>query len=131
MQNRPHGTNTARRGRRVVAWLAALSLCLNTLLPTMAMAVAVHDSQPMVICTPDGYKTIHLDQHGAPVPAPLAHEGHDCTLCYSLGHCAAPAVAVNAELGNNERDAIRPANALPYVSADAQGGEARGPPRHA
>jgi len=131
MQNRPRRTSVARRGRRVVAWLAALSLCLNTLLPTVAMAVAVHGSQPMVICTPDGYKTVHLDQQGAPVPAPLPHEGHDCTLCYSLGHCAAPAGAINAELGNKERDAIRPADALPHASADVQGGEARGPPNHA
>ena len=137
MENRPRRTSVARRGRRIVAWLATLSLCLNTLLPPAAKAMAVHGGQPVIICPPDGYKTIQFDQHGAPipvtvpVPARLAHEGHDCTLCYSLGHCAAPAAAMRAALGNNAQDAIRPADTPPHASTDVRGGEARGPPRHA
>ncbi len=131
MRNRQSRIGFQARGRRVVVWLAVLLLCLNTLLPTVAMAMAVHGRQPAVICTPEGAKTIRLDQHGAPLPKPLAHEGHDCTLCYSLGDWAAPEPALKVAMGSNVQDAIRPKDMPPHASADVQGGEARGPPHYA
>jgi hypothetical protein len=115
----------------MVAWLAVLCLCLNTLVPTVAMAIAVDGSKPVVICTPDGTKTIRLDQQGNHVPVPAAHKRHDCTICFSGGHCAAPPIAASVPLRTYIRDAVRSEDTLPRASEDVQGGEARGPPHHA
>ena len=131
MKNRAHKFSIGKHGRRFVVWLAALSLCLNALLPTVAMAIAVEGSEAVVICTPDGYKTIRLDHDGAPLPEHKAHQGDNCTLCYSCGHCAAPLAAANAPLPCHARTGQRPETRALYSSTDVRGGEARGPPHHA
>jgi hypothetical protein len=131
MKNRLHRTSFGRHGRRFVVWLAALSLCLNALLPTVAMAIAVEGSQPVVICTPDGYKTVRLHPDGVPLPAHKAHQGDDCTLCYSCGHCAAPIVATKAPLPGQAQTSRLLETSAAHSSTDINGGEARGPPHHA
>jgi len=131
MMNRPRKYGIGKHGRRFVVWLAALSLCLNALLPTVAMAIAVEGSEAVVICTPDGYKTIRLDHDGAPLPEHKAHQGDNCTLCYSCGHCAAPLATANALLTGHVQARQRPGTQAPHSSTDVRGGEARGPPHHA
>ena len=92
MMNRPRKYGIGKHGRRFVVWLAALSLCLNALLPTVAMAIAVEGSEAVVICTPDGYKTIRLDHDGAPLPEHKAHQGERAI----DGPCAGQATARDA-----------------------------------
>ncbi|MBT7286483.1 MAG: DUF2946 domain-containing protein [Rhodospirillaceae bacterium] len=83
--------------RRTIVWIAALSLCLNALLPAMAMAVAVDGSESIIICTPNGYKSIRLSEDGRPVPSQeqqdRAFGGHDCTACAGCSHCTVPLAA--------------------------------------
>lgn len=74
---------------QLVAWAA-----MPALLPPVD--AADNDGTRIVICTPDGYKTIVLDEQGLPVDAglnddaTLASYGGSCPLCPLIAGLAVP-----------------------------------------
>lgn len=127
MKNRLSKNKFRGTGRRAILLIAAISLCLNTLLP--ALATAVDRDWTAVICTPDGYKTVRLDHDGVPLPAHRRHEGADCTICHGCaGHLALTRIAGTAAAPGTP-SVIQPKKTSPYTSAEERGTEARGPPR--
>jgi len=127
MKNRPPENKLRGLGRRAILLIAALSLCLNTLLP--AVATAADTGWTAVICTPDGYKAVRLGQDGAPLPAHPTHEATDCTICHGcVGHFALAKMAGTAAAPRTP-SAIQPENPASCASTETRGTEARGPPR--
>ncbi len=129
MMNRQRKKSPVGLGRRVIVWIAALSLCLNTLLPTAVLALAADGGQSVVICTSDGYQTVRLDGDGAPPPAHHDQKGTCCTVCFGCGGPMAPnnAAATAAPLPATS-SAIRPETAPRFWSSDRRRSEPRGPP---
>jgi hypothetical protein len=129
MKNGPPKNKLCCLGRRAIVLIAALSLCLNTLMP--AMATVADTDWAAVICTPDGYKTARLGQDGAPLPAQRRHEDPDCTICHgSVGHFALATMA-GAATAPAILSTIRPNKTSTYASTERRGKEARGPPHSA
>lgn len=117
-------------GRRVIVLIAALALCLNTLLPTAVMAMAADAGQPVVVCTLDGFKAVRLDKDGAPLPAQQEHEKADCTLCHACAGCAVAGTSASAAIAPNILSAIRPESGPQKFSSNRhRGSQPRGPPR--
>jgi hypothetical protein len=112
--------------RQVIVLIAALSLCLNALLPAVVMAKAANASESVVICTPDGYKTVRLDQDGT--PAQQGHEGSGCAHFFGCGMYVGLATTASATTAPGALFAIRPRQAPRRSSTDKWGGEPRGPP---
>ncbi len=112
--------------RRVIVLIAAFSLCLNALLPAMVMAKAANASESVVICTPDGYKTVRLDQDGT--PAQQGHEGSGCAHFFGCGMYIGLTTTASAATAPGVPFAIMPKRAPRCSSTDKWGGEPRGPP---
>ena len=114
--------------RRIVVLIAALSLCLNSVLPIEAMAAAIDTGERAVICTSDGYKTIHQIEDGAPRPSQDRHESADCPCCFGCDVQIAQMAAAHAATLPNTQNTILPEAATRHHSADRRGNYPRGPP---
>ncbi len=82
------------------AWMPAVIMSANAAVPTIEAKTG-----RIVICTPDGFRTVMLDDHGTPtdsdrgVPRP-ALSGDSCPLCPLLGGLALPPPALRVMPAN-------------------------------
>lgn len=84
--------NSARRHRRLTAWIALFAMLAFALVPTVSRAMSfVHGGSAWAeICTPQGMKVVALaDGEEAPVQASGHHLDH-CAFCGLAGDGAAP-----------------------------------------
>ncbi|MDP6705256.1 MAG: hypothetical protein QF893_02840 [Alphaproteobacteria bacterium] len=125
---RPPRQPSSRLGRRAVALIATLSLCLNALLPSMVAAMVAGTGFPVVICTPNGYETIRLDESGTPQPSPQQHEGAACTLCVGCGQHVGSPSCVSVVAPVEARNAVQPRIASGRRFTVWHSSYARGPP---
>lgn len=128
MRVRPPKRRSSRLGRRAGALIAALSLCLNVLLPSMVAATAAGTGYLVVICTPNGYETIRLDENGTPQRSPQQHEGVDCTLCVGCAEHAGSPSCATVVATVEARTAVQPRIASGRRFAVWHASYARGPP---
>ncbi len=106
--------------------LAALTLCLDVLLPALAMAGDA--SQPTALCVPDGYQTIRLNQDGVPPPAQQKHDCFGCAVHHGFGSFVATIPTVSAATVPDSSSAIRPERASQRSATNKRSCYPRGPP---
>jgi len=110
-------------------WLALAVAVLNTGVPLLGYAaMAGHDGQVRVICTPAGMKTVVVDANGQAhtVDAQPSHGGH-CALCAMPAALPAPQTTLPASGSTSgATPGTAPAGHLPCFSATTP--PATGPP---
>lgn len=82
---------TARRGKSgsglLVAWLAALAVLAQTLVPAIAMARSTTRGEAIVICTVEGAKLVRVGGDDKPVPDKM-FGGFKCGQCVAASLAA-------------------------------------------
>lgn len=112
----------------MVALFAALVIGLNILLPVVAKAVAFDASYPVVICTPEGHKTLRLNQNGEPLPAQKKHDCPGCAVHHGFGGFAALIPTIDDASAPDSQSAVRPERASQRSADTGHNSDPRGPP---
>ncbi|WP_052710058.1 DUF2946 family protein [Azospirillum thiophilum] len=107
--------NGRRRAWRIGGLAGAVALLLQIVswawMPAVIQAANAADTSRIVICAPDGFKTVLLDDRGMPVDPDAADSGApehamsggSCPLCPLIGGLAMPPLAVFAMSVDFER----------------------------
>ncbi len=120
---------TGGLGRRLIAMLAALTLCLNIVLPVMVMATTADASQPVGLCVPDGQQATRYNQDGESLPAQQKHECSGCAIHHGFASFVAIFPTISTVAVPDSLSAIRPEKASRRSVANKHGSsDPRGPP---
>lgn len=102
--------------RHSPAWLgrclAVIALLGQILLPVTAFAQPVATGETLVVCTPQGFRTVAVD----PAAPERPDHHHRCDFC-CLGHCTGQLLAVAVALAIPLGDAAPAADAWPEAVA--------------
>jgi len=124
------GAATDRYGRGLAAFLAAMALVLQVLLPNGFMVARTGDGATITICTGHGSLLVHPDDRGKPSKSPKQTGG---CVCAFAGHGGgAPAIAPTIALGARVEPVSAPSSAvadlLPGRGLAAPPPPSQGPP---
>jgi hypothetical protein len=114
------------RRKRALVFVTVLALIADILFP--AFAISLGSAETVLICTPEGYKNVRIDQDGEPLPMDQSQAGHDCTVCHVCELVSAPVSAANAVWSPNTAPSQAFHGEVLFTAAEASFGKPRAPP---